>query len=97
MTEGLVGKFLGTVRPSTYRIYKVELNAFAKHVGVADCYELGNYLIETPGDEVMLTFNAWRDRLTTKGYSRRVLTRKLGAVRSLVKLARALEVLDYRL
>jgi integrase/recombinase XerC len=86
----LLGAFLAGRKPTTLRAYRKDLEDFAGFVGVHDVVSAVALLVAGSAGQANALALGYRAHLTERGLAPATIARRLAALRSVVKLARAL-------
>ncbi len=95
-TRGLVDRFLARQTENTRRAYARDLRAFASWIGAADASEAAGLLLASPGRANQLVHD-YLAHLKAGGRAPATINRRLAALRSLVRLARSIGVVEWTL
>jgi integrase/recombinase XerC len=96
-TTPLVTAFLAHRSPNTLAAYTRDLQAFARHLGVFTLDAAAEHLIQGGQVSANLGVLAYRRSLEARGLSSATVRRRLAALGSLVKVARLLGLIPWRL
>jgi len=95
--SSIVETFLSGRNRRTFEAYGQDLQDFARHLGVKTADEAVRQLLEHGKGAANATAHAYRAALLDRGLSPSTVNRRLAALRSLVKLARLFNLVDFTL
>jgi len=95
--SSIVETFLSGRTKRTFEAYGQDLQDFARHLGAKSSEEAVNALLAHGKGGANATAHAYRAELLARGLSPSTVNRRLAALRSLVKLARLFNLVDFTL
>lgn len=95
--SSIVETFLSGRNPRTFEAYGQDLQDFARHLGVKSSDEAVRSLLGHGKGAANVTAHTYRADLLSRGLAPSTVNRRLAALRSLVKLARLFNLVDFTL
>lgn len=89
--------FLDSQAPSTRAAYQKSIRFFAAHLGAPDVADAARTLLSGRAGEANRTVLGWRNALRDAGLKPATVNSRIAAVRSLVKFARMLGIVEFTL
>jgi integrase/recombinase XerC len=95
--EALLRAFWSGKNPRTLAAYQQDWADFCAFMGIPDSREVAVRLISLSGGEANATASCYQSHLVERGLAAATINRRLAALRSLVKLARTLGLVNFTL
>jgi len=95
--RNLFSLFLAGKSPGTLKAYSRDINSFSEYIGAKSPQEgVSSFLSQAPGDAMLMVLT-YQAHLNESGLATSTINRSIAALRSLVKLARAVGLVNWTL